>query len=54
MSNEELIEAIENEIFKVVYTADGKPRMCFTDGTTIEKKFRIIRDAAIRISEVVA
>jgi len=28
--------------------------MCFTDGTTIEKKFRIIRDAAIRISEVVA
>ena len=50
--NEKLIEAIENEIMKVVYTTDGKPRLTFTNGSPIKKKLRIIRDAAIRISEV--
>jgi uncharacterized FlaG/YvyC family protein len=46
-------EEIRKAISDVVYTADAKPRLTFTDGSSVEKKLALIDDAVNKVMKTI-
>lgn len=49
---DELKEKVRSAISDVVYTADAKPRLTFTDGSPLEKKLSLISEGAEKIMKL--